>query len=38
VLFGAVLLGDSIDLRFALGAFLVLIGVLIVNLQLMLRR
>jgi drug/metabolite transporter (DMT)-like permease len=38
VLFGAELLGDSIDLRFALGAFLVLIGVLIVNLQLIFRR
>jgi hypothetical protein len=38
VLFGAVLLGDSIDLRFAPGACLVLIGVLIVNLQLILKR
>ncbi len=33
VLFGAVLLGESIDLRFALGAALVLTGVLIVNFR-----
>jgi drug/metabolite transporter (DMT)-like permease len=38
VLFGAALLGDSIDLRFALGACLVLAGVLIVNLELILQR
>jgi drug/metabolite transporter (DMT)-like permease len=38
VLFGAVLLGDPIDLRFALGAVLVLTGVLIVNLHLLLQR
>jgi drug/metabolite transporter (DMT)-like permease len=38
VLSGAVLLGDSIDLRFAVGGFLVLIGVLIVNLQLIWKR
>jgi drug/metabolite transporter (DMT)-like permease len=31
VLFGALLLGDPIDLRFAMGAALVLIGVLAVN-------
>jgi drug/metabolite transporter (DMT)-like permease len=33
VIFGAALLGDPIELRFALGALLVLTGVLIVNLQ-----
>jgi drug/metabolite transporter (DMT)-like permease len=38
VLFGAALLGDPIDLRFALGALLVLMGVLIVNFQLILQR
>lgn len=38
VLFGAALLGDPLDLRFGLGAFLVLVGVLIVNLQLILQR
>jgi len=38
VAFGAVFLGDAISLRFALGAALVLSGVLIVNLQLILRR
>jgi len=38
VLFGAALLGDPIDLRFALGALLVLMGVLIVNFQLLLLR
>ena len=38
VLFGAALLGDRIDLRFALGAMLVLAGVLIVNFQLIMRR
>jgi drug/metabolite transporter (DMT)-like permease len=38
VLFGAALLGDPIDLRFALGALLVLVGVLIVNWRLILQR
>src|ERR1017187_442069 len=38
VLFGAALLGDPIDLRFALGALLVLMGVLIVNWRLILQR
>jgi drug/metabolite transporter (DMT)-like permease len=38
VLFGAVLLGDSITLRFASGGVLVLTGILIVMLQQMLRR
>jgi drug/metabolite transporter (DMT)-like permease len=38
VLFGAALLGDPVDLRFGLGALLVLMGVLIVNLQLIWRR
>ena len=38
VVFGAALLGDPIDLRFALGALLVLMGVLIVNFQLILQR
>jgi drug/metabolite transporter (DMT)-like permease len=38
VLFGAALLGDRIDLRFAFGAMLVLAGVLIVNFQLIMRR
>jgi drug/metabolite transporter (DMT)-like permease len=38
VLFGAVLLGDAVSLRFALGSALVLTGVLIVNLQVMLKR
>jgi len=38
VMFGAALLGDPVDLRFALGALLVLMGVLLVNLQLILRR
>jgi drug/metabolite transporter (DMT)-like permease len=33
VVFGAALLGDPIELRFALGALLVLTGVLIVNLR-----
>jgi drug/metabolite transporter (DMT)-like permease len=33
VVFGAALLGDPIELRFALGAMLVLTGVLIVNLR-----
>ena len=37
VLFGSVLLGDMIDSRFSLGAGLVLVGVLIVNLRLLLR-
>jgi drug/metabolite transporter (DMT)-like permease len=38
VLFGAALLGDPISVRFAVGASLVLTGVLIVNFQHMLRR
>lgn len=38
VLFGALLLADPVSLRFALGAALVLTGVLIVNLQVMLKR
>jgi len=38
VLFGAALLGDRIDLRFAAGALLVLAGVVIVNFQLFMRR
>jgi drug/metabolite transporter (DMT)-like permease len=38
VMFGAVLLADPVSLRFALGAALVLTGVLIVNLQIMLKR
>jgi drug/metabolite transporter (DMT)-like permease len=38
VLFGVALLGDPIDLRFALGTLLVLAGVLIVNLQTILNR
>ncbi|MGO9328617.1 MAG: DMT family transporter [Steroidobacteraceae bacterium] len=38
VLFGAALLGDRIDLRFGLGAMLVLTGVLVVNFRLLLRR
>ncbi len=38
VLFGAALLGDPIDARFALGASLVLAGVLIVNLRVLLGR
>jgi len=38
VMFGAALLGDPVDLRFALGALLVLMGVLLVNLQLILKR
>jgi drug/metabolite transporter (DMT)-like permease len=38
VIFGAALLGDPVDLRFALGAVLVLMGVLLVNLQLILKR
>jgi drug/metabolite transporter (DMT)-like permease len=36
--FGAVLMGDPIDLRFGLGALLVLMGVLLVNLRLLLKR
>jgi drug/metabolite transporter (DMT)-like permease len=32
------LLADPVSLRFALGAALVLMGVLIVNLQIMLKR
>jgi drug/metabolite transporter (DMT)-like permease len=38
VLFGAALLGDPIDLRFGVGAVFVLLGVVIVNLQQLLRR
>ena len=38
VMFGAALLGEPVDLRFALGAVLVLMGVLFVNLQLILKR
>jgi drug/metabolite transporter (DMT)-like permease len=38
VMFGAVLLADPVSLRFALGTALVLVGILIVNLQLMLKR
>jgi len=38
VMFGAALLGDPVDLRFALGALFVLMGVLLVNLQLILKR
>ena len=38
VVFGAALLGDPIELRFALGALLVLTGVLIVNLRPILQR
>jgi drug/metabolite transporter (DMT)-like permease len=38
VLFGAALLGDAIDKRFAIGAVLVLTGVLIVNAKLVLQR
>ena len=38
VMFGVVLLADPVSLRFALGAALVLMGVVIVNLQVMLKR
>ena len=38
VMFGAALLGEPVDLRFALGAVLVLMGVLLVNMQLIMRR
>jgi drug/metabolite transporter (DMT)-like permease len=38
VMFGAALLGEPVDLRLALGAVLVLMGVLFVNLQLILKR
>ena len=38
VLFGAALLGDPIDLRFAVGALMVLVGVLIVNFRLIAQR
>jgi drug/metabolite transporter (DMT)-like permease len=38
VVFGAALLGDPIELRFALGALLVLTGVLIVNLRPILQK
>ena len=38
VLFGAAILGEHIDPRFAIGASLVLAGVLIVNIQLLLQR
>ncbi len=37
VMFGALLLGDPIGIRFALGSLLVLTGVLIVNLKLILQ-
>jgi drug/metabolite transporter (DMT)-like permease len=37
VLFGALILGDAVDTRFAIGAVLVLAGVLIVNRRLLLR-
>ncbi len=37
VMFGALLLGDPVDFRFAIGALLVLVGVLIVNLRVLLR-
>jgi drug/metabolite transporter (DMT)-like permease len=38
VLFGAALMGDAIDARFAMGSVMVLTGVLIVNLQLIFQR
>jgi drug/metabolite transporter (DMT)-like permease len=38
VMFGALLLGDRIEPRFALGALLVLAGILTVNVQLLRRR
>jgi drug/metabolite transporter (DMT)-like permease len=38
VLFGALLLHEPIELRFALGAFLVLAGILVVNAQLLRKR
>jgi len=38
VMFGAALLGEPVDLRFALGAVCVLTGVLLVNLRLILKR
>jgi drug/metabolite transporter (DMT)-like permease len=38
VLFGVSLLGDPLEMRFVLGTALVLTGVLIVNLQLILKR
>jgi drug/metabolite transporter (DMT)-like permease len=38
VAFGAALLGDPIDLRFGLGGLMVLMGVLIVNFQLVWQR
>jgi drug/metabolite transporter (DMT)-like permease len=38
VLFGAALLGDPIDLHFALGTAFVLLGVLMVNLRYIVRR
>ena len=38
VMFGAVLLAEPVSLRFALGTALVLMGVLIVNLQAILKR
>ncbi len=38
VLFGALLLGDPIDPRFALGALLVLAGILLVNARQLLQR
>ncbi len=38
VVFGALLLGDQIDARFALGAALVMTGILVVNARQLLRR
>ena len=38
VLFGAVLLHEPIEPRFALGALLVLTGILVVNAQLLRKR
>lgn len=38
VMFGAALLSEPVSLRFVLGATLVLIGVLVVNLQVLLKR
>jgi drug/metabolite transporter (DMT)-like permease len=38
VLLGALLLGDPIDLRFGLGALLVLVGILVVNARQILQR
>jgi drug/metabolite transporter (DMT)-like permease len=38
VLFGALLLKESIEVRFALGALLVLAGILVVNAQQLRKR